>query len=512
MSVPSELRDVIGKREIWRSLGNVSHKEAKALAGVESVKVDALFAEARGAAPAVSVRSSTLSDGEIAILVQRYLHGLEKTTEPAPFLEQDQQQRLENLWEDAHSISSNGLEDPSIQIVAKRVLADGGYRNHSGVDLFRMSAAVQRALLEHFKREEDRLQARMVGRYDPLFEQVDAKNAPVAPLTVSGAIQLYKDDPERANVAPKTRRAYEFRYRVLEELLGPDKKIAEVTRADIRAARDVLLKLPPNAQKRTPNKTLVQLAEEAHRSGTPPMSPKSATLYVEALSALFNWLVREELVERNPASAIKGPAVDEEPNRRSFTTDELRLLFNSEPFDGKAGKGWYYWLPRLALFSGARFAELLALRVVDIVEEDGVWCLSITPHEARRLKTKSSKRLVPIHPQILEAGFLGHVDEQDEAGLIFPDAEGPKDMVTARNKAMGRELRRIFPDKSLVFHGLRHTFKDAAERARIPRELISRIGGWSLESGNSAMDSYGRDRLLPVLYEELSRVTFGVQI
>ncbi|MFG1332517.1 DUF6538 domain-containing protein [Xanthobacter autotrophicus] len=45
--VPEELRAIIDKREIWKSLGAVSYREALRLSHVESVKADALFAEAR---------------------------------------------------------------------------------------------------------------------------------------------------------------------------------------------------------------------------------------------------------------------------------------------------------------------------------------------------------------------------------------------------------------------------------------------------------------------------------
>ena len=45
--VPEELRPIIGKREIWKSLGAISHREAVRLSHIESVKADALFAEAR---------------------------------------------------------------------------------------------------------------------------------------------------------------------------------------------------------------------------------------------------------------------------------------------------------------------------------------------------------------------------------------------------------------------------------------------------------------------------------
>ncbi|WP_371744993.1 DUF6538 domain-containing protein [Xanthobacter sp. YC-JY1] len=42
--VPADIQGKIGKKEIWKSLGDVPHAEARRLARIESVKADALFA------------------------------------------------------------------------------------------------------------------------------------------------------------------------------------------------------------------------------------------------------------------------------------------------------------------------------------------------------------------------------------------------------------------------------------------------------------------------------------
>lgn len=42
--LPEELRPIIGKRDIWQSLGTISHREAVRLSHVALVNADALFA------------------------------------------------------------------------------------------------------------------------------------------------------------------------------------------------------------------------------------------------------------------------------------------------------------------------------------------------------------------------------------------------------------------------------------------------------------------------------------
>jgi integrase len=512
VAVPEQLREAVGKKEIWKSFGLVSFAEAKKLARLESIKVDAVFAAAASHQEGEPSPYLSLTDQQILFIAQNYLYDLEANVEVIPFDERARVERLEAAQENAFDVGQT-IEDAGLQRVASNAARLAGQPSLSPTDLIRVTDAVQRALLEHYARDGDRASLRPEGRYDQAFAEVDSKTPPVSPLTVRQAIEQYKADPERANVAPRTRGAYEFRYRLLEELLGPDKPVGTVTRADVREVRDLLLTLPPNAIKIYPGKSLREIALIAQQEKVAPMSAKSAVLYVEAISALFNWLSREEMVARNPAAALKGPALDEETDRRPYTIEELNTLFTAPAFNGDCGRGWLYWMPRLALYTGARFAELLALRVVDLIQEEGVTCISITPYGGRKLKTKGSKRLVPIHPVLIQAGFLKHVSEQPSDGLIFPDAVGPKHMIAAQNKKMGREIRAIFRDEALVFHGLRHTFKDGAGRARIRRELVSMIGGWKIGDGHAAMDSYGRDRLLPVLFEEISKIEFsGVKI
>jgi len=59
-----------------------------------------------------------------------------------------------------------------------------------------------------------------------------------------------------------------------------------------------------------------------------------------------------------------------------------------------------FWLPVLGLFTGCRIEELCQLHCSDVIQYDGIWCLDINDEGEKRLKNKSSKRVVPLH-QIL---------------------------------------------------------------------------------------------------------------
>lgn len=504
--VPADLQAALGKREIWKSLGDVSHAEAVRLVRKESVRVDELFAVTRERLkPAPTVE---LTDSQLEQVARSVLHQLEAAAPPVPFDEQEREERHAAALEEAGLIGQS-TEDAGLQRVSIAVSQKEGLPVAENSRTFpRLVEAVQRAFVEHYLRDADRTALVSERVSDPLFEGVKMGGpAPVRLLTLSRAIELYLGDVERAHLAPKTLASYKAKLGTIAELIGPERPISEIVRETVKDARDTLLKLPPNATKHFPGVPLRKVVEMATADKLPAMSPKSAALYTECLSGLFRWLVREELARHNPAEGLKGPKLDEETDRRPFTVEELNTLFAAPVFAGRKTKGWMYWLPRVALFTGARFAELLGLQAADVVEKEGVWLFRIAPNEGRRIKTSTSRRLVPIHPELVRLGFLEYTAGLRKDGLLFPDAAGPRNMLTAQNKKIGRALRAIISDKDVVFHSIRHTWKDAAD-AVMPRETAFALGGWGMPGGKSAGDSYGRAKHAARLAAEMAKVRF----
>jgi integrase len=177
-----------------------------------------------------------------------------------------------------------------------------------------------------------------------------------------------------------------------------------------------------------------------------------------------------------------------EPEREPWEIHELRTLFNSEVFaagvrpDGGRGEA-AYWLPLLGIFTGARLGELASLAVHAIVtdERTDVVYLSIFDDEdrGRKLKTASSRRVVPVHPQLVKLGFLSLLVEQRRTqdggrALLFPLIEpGSGGQYGASwSKWFGRYIRNIgIENRARVFHSLRHGFKDELRIAGVSEDL-----------------------------------------
>ena len=71
-------------------------------------------------------------------------------------------------------------------------------------------------------------------------------------------------------------------------------------------------------------------AATAKERGWPPLHHKTATNYLNNLSALFNWAVEEEHVEKYPARALKVAApAGSAKSRLPSSTDQLTRIFNA---------------------------------------------------------------------------------------------------------------------------------------------------------------------------------------
>jgi integrase len=154
----------------------------------------------------------------------------------------------------------------------------------------------------------------------------------------------------------------------------------------------------------------------------------------------------------------------------------------------KSGRGEAaFWMPLLGLYTGARRGELAALTVADILKVDGVFAFTFVSDRetGKTLKTRSSARTVPVHPQLMKFGLLHYVDnvrrDVGEKAWLFPQvAPNVPGGLKAWTKWFNRHLRTIgVTDRRKVFHSFRHIFKDAMRAAGAPEDLNDALTGHS---------------------------------
>lgn len=339
--------------------------------------------------------------------------------------------------------------------------------------------------------------------------------------TVAEVVKAFRADKQTEIGGEALDRRYSHIFAGLEEVIGPDKPIRAITREEVRAVRDFLRTVPANASKKFKGLSLKAAVEKADqiddKAGEPTvkrLAPNSVRSYLVNLSAILNWAEREGLIEGNVTKGLVPPKVDS-IRREDFTTDELTTIFNALKAERSGGQKWKFWLPALALYSGARLGELCQARVEDLRMVGGIHYLALTEFDAsgrrvenKRLKNAPSRRNLPIHQALIDAGFLDYVAGRDPTDLLFDVkiVEG-RSAAHGPSKWFGLFLEGVgITDASRTAHSFRHGFRNAARRAGIEDSFVEALGGWA---SKSQADRYGdRDRV-PELARELARIEYA---
>jgi integrase len=239
--------------------------------------------------------------------------------------------------------------------------------------------------------------------------------------------------------------------------------------------------------------------EEAQEWATSLVSPKlsAATVNnnrIRPASAVFKWGLRAKLVRANPFSevSVDVPHKPREREGRWFKPAEQRIILRAAASETNLASnlgGARRWVPWLMAYSGARCQEITQLRKQDIIVEDGITALRLSP-EAGTMKTKQG-RLVPLHEHIIEQGFRQFVKSRRDGPLFCNpgrgDEEGEDPTNPKRSPAailvnrLAEWVRKLgVTDKEISpNHAWRHTFRLRAARYGMSEHVIEAICGWA---------------------------------
>ena len=234
--------------------------------------------------------------------------------------------------------------------------------------------------------------------------------------------RYYKD----RNLPPKTRLEWENARRRLSATLGGDVAIRSITKADVRRFKDSLV------------------GSTSERTGK-VITAATVRKLLGALGTVFWYAVRSGYVDVNPTQGVAQVLTKGKPEDRRlpFTLADVKAILEATEDE----RGEDFWMPRLALYTGARANELCGLLVRDAKTIDGVPCVVVEDSEVRTLKTASSTRRIPVHPELIRLGFLDFVERQRGAGQarLFPEltVERYGSASAQYSKRFGRLLRSI---------------------------------------------------------------------
>jgi len=220
---------------------------------------------------------------------------------------------------------------------------------------------------------------------------------------------------------------------------------------------------------------------------------------INSLSAILNYAYAElDLDKRNPFSRliIKGEG-DDSFKRSVFTNEQLKQGYDKALASGSQIK---LLMPLLGE-TGCRLAEIVGLRLEDIDLENDL--IHIRPNPARRLKTRSSQRTLPLVGYARAAMDLAL--KETDVECLFPryikDGRCKADHASA---ALNKWLKKDFD--GLTAHCLRHTFRDRLRAVECPMDMIDQIGGW--RSVSSIGSDYGQGYSMQQIRKWMGSVSF----
>jgi integrase len=201
--------------------------------------------------------------------------------------------------------------------------------------------------------------------------------------------------------------------------------------------------------------------------------------------------------------------------REAFEHDDLKRLVASEIFqkDNVLKEPEKYWIPLVALFSGMRLNEICQLYVADVMVVDDIPCFEVNGKADKKIKTASSERLIPIHPKLLELGFMAYVEDiRGKSERLWPNIKRYRD---GYGKIYGNWYGRfnranITENPKKCFHSFRHSFIDGLKQLEVQDKLISELVGHANESITTGR--YGKRYQPKVLLEALKKLDYGIEI
>ena len=131
----------------------------------------------------------------------------------------------------------------------------------------------------------------------------------------------------------------------------------------------------------------------------------------------------------------------------------------------------------------------------------------------KKLKNASSERVIPIHPKLIELGFLNFVKGQkkNNSQRLFSHLKLGSDGYI-------KNVSRFFNVKWLPeigvktskksFHSLRHTFANELKQSGVSEQVASELFGHAFQS--ITYGRYGKESRIEILMKEISKIQIKI--
>ncbi len=304
-----------------------------------------------------------------------------------------------------------------------------------------------------------------------------------------------------------------------------DLPVDKVTRKMVRGFRDLLKERPrnmPNAVAKLALKDQVAWGKTQDNCRLITKQTVNAK-GIGAISAIMEAAIKDDLIAANPCAGQLLPVKGRALARAPYDAADLERLFSSPIYAAdkrQAGGGGeaQFWFPLIGLLAGGRLEEIGQLMPDDIRTRGGITFFDFididgeaetkgTEKTGKDLKTPAARREVPVHPFLIEIGFLRYVARMKVAGhrRLFPYLTAYQGKLTKNwSRWWGRYARQhVTKSTRKVFHSFRHAFADLVRKAAKGDEnIVKALMGHQNPMYGKAIDLATRDRIVRKLKVE----------
>ena len=275
----------------------------------------------------------------------------------------------------------------------------------------------------------------------------------------------------------KNEKSYRKEQFALFHSLVGDIQTGDLEKSDSILYKQAVLHIPTNRNKGKYSQYTTKELMAMTIPDSDKFSDRNKQKYLQRLSGFLQWLQKNDYAIYNiqePLQKVISGESKAHEERNQYTPEDLRKLFNSKQYmHGMHNYAFQFWVPLLCLFTGARENEICQLHIADIYQytDTDIWVIDINQNDEKNtrksVKRGMHSRLVPIHNQLIELGFLDFFesvkDRKEER--LFPDLPYRGDNKYADK--LQRWFNNTYTNKAncnittpkTSFHSLRHTLE-----------------------------------------------------